>query len=1269
MVFPQTPLQVQIQLMLAGAWTDITADVYTQDKIVIERGRPDEASRTDPGKCSLVLNNRLGKYSRKNPLSPYYGQLTRNTELRVSVLGVGSTYLESTGDVADFASTPDTAVLDITGDLDLRVEAEADWYAIGAQSLLGKWEATGSQKAYMLRLENGSLVLHHSTDGFTGGAFAQQLPMLPRRAALRATLDIDNGAGGRTVRFYWARTIAGPWTEFGTPQTLAGTTATFASTAPLKVAPADLTVAIQRFPFTGKAYKAEVRSGINGTIVANPDFTAQASGTTSFADSAGRTWTLAGAAAITDRKVRFHGEVSNWPPRWDVSGKDVRTPIEAAGVLRRYGQGQKPFDSTLRRRIPSYTPTAYWPMEEAQGATQAYSPTPGVRPMTVTGVTFAGDDSLGGATTVPVFDDDGSVRGAIPTMPTGAWRVEFVMKLDAMPSSLNTLLEVTTTGTAKKYTIRVQTNNVEVRALDGDGNALATFGTTAPDFLGRWNRFILSAEQVGADVDVHVAWLGVGTSGVGFNTTYTGTEGRPTAVRILGVPGNLRAGHLAVFPDDDSNAFAAADDGFAGETAAARLRRLATEESKPISVYGTWSEGTLMGAQRSQTFLDLLDETADTDGGILYERRDRLDLAYRDRLSLYNQRPALELDYLQPGLADPLEPADDDQAVRNDVTVERIGGSSARAVLEDGPLSVQAPPDGVGVYDESLSLNLYTDDQPSGHAGWRLHLGTVDDLRYPLVAVDLAAAPSLIDAVTDLDCGDRLTIARPPAWLPPGTIDLLMQGQTEVIGHPIDWDMQFNCTPAAPWDVAWVGSATTATHAREFQWVDGDFLTLATALNTTDTTLPVITTSGPVWWGAVADTPYDWLISGEAVTVTAPGSLVNANPFFDTDTASWSAQSCTIGRSTAVVMPHPKARASLLITPNGSSAVGGALCTQTAVGTITPGGQYVVSMWVYSPGGWSDLRPAVNWNDSAGTFLSSSFGSGSSVAAGTWTYLEQTFTAPASASRAVVRAHHAGTPAATDIYYVWAVRITRPKASWLYDAFGRTAASSWGTSDAGLVWNTVGGGAASDYAVGSGYGVHVLSTFDTSRRTAVTAIHPDADIYCDLTTSQLATGTESLYGAVAARMAGANDMYMARLQFTTSNTILLTVRKLIAGVQTQLGSSYTVPVTHVAGTFIRVRFQLQGTALKAKAWPASGVEPSAWNIETTDSDITAATQIGTRSVKATGNTNSAAVEMRYDNFDVVNPQLFTGVRQVNAIAKAQSAAAPVRLTYPAVVAL
>lgn len=1273
MVFPQTPLDVQIELQIGGVWTDITTDVYTAEKITIERGRADEGQRTDPGKCSMTLNNRLGKYSPRNPLSPYFEQIGRNTPVRVSVKA-GSQFLRLPGAAVDFVSTPDVAALDITGDIDVRVDAQlVNWLdaadGLKTTELVGKLTVAAGGKSWFLGVRSNKLYFEWSADGTNtlSASSTTELVVPPSgRLTVRVTLDVDNGASGRTITFWTAPSgTAGPWIQLGTAVVQSGTTSIFNSTTSVRVGNA---TDVAMTPGAGRCMAVEIRNGIGGTVVANPVFTAQSIGTTSFADAAGRTWTLNGGTEITNRRTRFVGEVSSWPSRWDVSGKDVRVPIEAAGVLRRYGQGQKAFDSTLRRRIPSYNPAAYWPLEEPQGATQAYSPTSGVQPMTVSLVEFASDDTLGGATAMPAWTEDASARGAIPVIPVGAWHMECVFRLDTMPSGLNTLFEVATTGTAKKYSVRVQTNNVNVRALDGDGTELAFLNLSAPEFTGRWNRFILWAEQQGSDVEMHVAWLGVGTNGFSSDTTYTATEGRPTSVRILGVPGNLRLGHMALFSTVNTSAYAAADDGFAGETAGVRLRRLATEEGKPILVHGDTTAEELLGAQRPQTFLDLVEETADVDGGILYERRDILSLAYRDRLTLYNQVPTVQLDFNSPGLAHPLEPVDDDQEIRNDRTVERAGGTSARAVLETGALSIQAPPDGVGPYDDSVTLPLYADAQPASHAGWRLHLGTVDEARYPVVNIDLAANPSLIDTVTQLDSGDRLTIANPPSHQPPGPIDLIGQGYVEVIGHPNDWDLQLNCTPASPWDVAWVGSATTATNAKQFQWVDGDYAQLATSLNETDTTIPLLTTTGPVWWGAVADTPYDWRVSGEIVTVAAPHTLINTNPFFTTDTSGWSLSNSTISRVTDVVMPHPKAKASLLIVPDGVNASGGANCTMTAAGTVTPGANYVASMWVYSPGGWSDLRPVTDWFDAAGSYLSSGLGSATVVPAGVWTYIEQTLTAPTSASRVSSRARHGGTPAASNSYYVWAVRTTRPKASWLYDAFGRTASNGWGTSDSSQAWSTVGGGAASDYSVGSGYGVQVLATLDVSRRTAVTAIHPDFDLYCDVTTSALATG-DSLYGGPTARMLDASNMYQCRLEFTTGNAVILAVRKILAGTNTAVGSSYTVPVTHVAGQFIRVRFQGQGSTFRAKAWLVSGKEPDAWNIEGTDTSFTAANQIGTRSIRVTGSTNAATIEVRYDNFDVINPQQFTGIRSVNNVVKSPAAASPVRLAYPAIVAL
>lgn len=239
---------------------------------------------------------------------------------------------------------------------------------------------------------------------------------------------------------------------------------------------------------------------------------------------------------------------------------------------------------------------------------------------------------------------------------------------------------------------------------------------------------------------------------------------------------------------------------------------------------------------------------------------------------------------------------------------------------------------------------------------------------------------------------------------------------------------------------------------------------------------------------------------------------------------------------------------------------------------------------------------------------------------------------------------------------------------WLSDTFTRVTANGWGTPDIGSAWSLVGGGVASDYATNGTAALHTLSTVDVTRRSSVTATSPDFDIYCDITTSALATG-DSMYGAVCGRMESSSNLIMCRLEFTTANTINMTIRKIVADTQTGI-TSMTLTNTHVAGTFIRVRFQGIGTAFKAKAWAAATEsEPIEWMLTGTDASLTTADQIGTRSIRVTANTNLATVSVQYDNFRVVTPQTFTVTRSVNAVVKGQSAGEDLRLANPTIVSL
>lgn len=880
MAFPETPLDLRVEIRAGTVWTDITADVKTADPITHARGIRNSGTSAEPATCPLKIDNKDGRYSPRNPVSPYFGLIGRNTPVRVW-LPDGPHFLDLDGTPGAYASTPDDAALDITGDLDIRVEAETSWFAPGAHTLIGKWDPAGDQRSYLMRLQDGALYLTGSRDGTSAQSFflSRPLPALPPRAALRVTFDADNGAGGKTVRYYWAPSIAGPWTEFAAPFTLTGADTMYAGTAPLTVGPTDLTAAVPRFPIEGRVYAAEVRSGIGGTVVASPDFEGQPLGSSGFSDSAGRTWTLTGAA-IADRRERFVGEIATWPQKWTPAGKTVWTTVEAAGILRRYGQGQKALDSTLRRRIPSGAPIAYWPFEEEREATRAYSPIKGVSPAAVTGVEFAGVDTLPSSRALPKLSAAATLSAIVPTYPTPTqWQVEAVYNADdKAPVATEPhpeILSISSTGTVRRWSIGMRNASARVYGYDASGTAIVdqAVGLGSDVFHG-WVRLRFWTSVSGGTVTWGLFFQDPGGGAGGISRTYSGTTGRVTAITANWGPKTegWAVGHLAVLPIAESSLYTGSDLAYAGETAWARMLRLANEESVPMARIAGPLPTERVGPQRPETLLALLQKAAEADGGMLLEDRARTGLVYRDRSSLYTQEPALTLVYGAPGLAPPLEPVDDDTATRNDITVTRDGGSSARAVLEEGPLSVQAPPDGIGVYDESVTLSLADDVQPIPHAYWRLHLGTYDGARYPSVRVLLHKAPHLIPAVIALREGDLLRLQGLPPWVAYGDVDLIVTGYSEVM-LPRTWEIVFTCEPAGPWMTA---KADHPTYGK----ADTDGCVLSAAATDTATVLEVASAGLP-WTEDPAEMPIALDVGGEEVAVTA-----GTSPYTDLFTRS-----------------------------------------------------------------------------------------------------------------------------------------------------------------------------------------------------------------------------------------------------------------------------------------------------------------------------------------------------------------------------------------------
>jgi hypothetical protein len=252
--------------------------------------------------------------------------------------------LRQDGVSGDFTSTPDHSSLDITGDLDLRVEFAPDQWASGAiQNVLSKYTTTGNQRSYTLRLSStGELQMVWSANGtnlITRTCTAPVPAGDGQRIALRATVDVDDGAGDNVTRFFWAATIAGPWAPLGDPRPGSGTTTSiFSSTAVLEIGSttggtAGLTA--------GWWWAAQVRNGIDGTIVANPVFSAQTAAAGSFADSTGKTWTVTAGAALVDvgdpdlvDLLTDHGVLIVPTPNPDGIANDTRTNANVVDLNR-----------------------------------------------------------------------------------------------------------------------------------------------------------------------------------------------------------------------------------------------------------------------------------------------------------------------------------------------------------------------------------------------------------------------------------------------------------------------------------------------------------------------------------------------------------------------------------------------------------------------------------------------------------------------------------------------------------------------------------------------------------------------------------------------------------------------------------------------------------------------------------------------------------------------------------------------------------------------
>lgn len=550
------------------------------------------------------------------------------------------------------------------------------------------------------------------------------------------------------------------------------------------------------------------------------------------------------SALVRYNGYRFWGEVSEWPPSWDETGRDIYATITASGIWRRISQSTasgtsrkastntgSPYLRYLQNLTGFDVPASAWMMEDGSGSSSSVFVTSigAGGNMTINGEpSFAQDGtSFPGCDALPSFN--GARLAATVSSPATATSNTIRLAISvpaAGDSTASTFADggeflkiITTSNNLGRIDVCLVGNKLSVRgyATSAGGTALFT-GTVPPAINGV--PVLVSVELTPNGSGVNWALRLIKPGATAELDSVTGTIpnraiGRVSTVYING-QGRISdtvAGALSVHYDVPSLINAAyAIGGYLGEYAIDRFQRICTEFGIPYEVIGTAS--AKMGPQLDGTLPELLQAIEDTDGGLLYETRGMFGLGYRTLDSLQDQAAAVTLNYAGSQVSPPLSPVYDDQLIRNQWTVSNYDGYTIIATLISGALSVQNPPNGVGIYPDSRDISAYSDSQTSAIAVQRLYQGTVDDVRYPSVTVEMGRQElaTLFAAVPGIRIGDYLRISNAPSYGGNQTVNQLMWGYSETLSN-FSWSITFNTISEAPFESSFSPGTYTAVRA------------------------------------------------------------------------------------------------------------------------------------------------------------------------------------------------------------------------------------------------------------------------------------------------------------------------------------------------------------------------------------------------------------------------------------------------------------------------
>lgn len=817
-------------------------------------GRGDESTRVDPARMTLTLDNRDGRFSTHNPNGTYFGQLTRNTPVAMGVEVVTDTFGR-----ADNASS----------------WGDAEWGGTWT-NVSGNWTVSGNKGRTTLATAN--LTSWQVADLSAVGAhdadilFSATMPVLTLTAPMIVAPVFRYEDTNNAYRIYTEFKPGGVITQKIMKRVDGGNT--------------DLVEELS----TGVTYTAGQKIWVRGQCVGSQlrgklwadgdDEPAEWTVTTEDSElTTGRglgfmTFRFSGNSNpgalyveyddITITALEFVGAVSQWPLRWNKRGTNAWAPIQANGILRRLSQGSVPSKSPLTRNLPTHGPSGYWPLEDGTDSASFASEITGGREAVYSGVSPGVDTSLAGAIRTPTLSSaTGWIRGQVVRTSTAGtgFSAMFFCKFASLPGGETTLATVSTTGRVVQWNIRADNTGFILRAYDADGTKVVDDVSLSAIDITQWFAIQVETSTSGSTTTWGMTWHQVGRDSTfwGMGSTFSSSLIHRATGATLGA-GTLLSGvsfaHLWLGPDTlpfvTEDSFRAIASGYEGELAADRIARVCEEEGIPVLI----EDGDTMplGAQREGTPLEAIYSAADADFGILYETG--VGLGFRPRAARYQQAVDFELVVSSGHLGDAPEPTFDDQRVRNSITVSRTGGSSA-TLTDDAHILRE------GLYPDSVTINVETDDLLLSHAGWRLYLGTRPDLRWPGIALNLARSPALIPYWLGRRPFPRITIETGLPQVAGAEPDVIVEGYQATL-WPDGWEIRLSASAAAPWDIGTLDDSLLR--------LPSGGSVLFEDLDTTETVITVFSAEGEArpWWPSTEPgwTGFDIIIGGEVMTVS-----------------------------------------------------------------------------------------------------------------------------------------------------------------------------------------------------------------------------------------------------------------------------------------------------------------------------------------------------------------------------------------------------------------